>query len=291
MSRYYRLIYTVVILAGLLLVPSWNASAASPVSLATTPTPTPPNCILVQRALSQGLIQLTLSGNGNLFYKNPLHYQIVNLTARLLSICFPAGLVNNPGDSSYQSLMLVKTVIIDLAANATQEGDLFADCINETKHAPSQGLDYHLGKMATGSLLSLAQTIDAQSVQGHLGAELAIWAITDQYSLNSLNATPDPNQPSLMDSIRPLFCLAQDDVNLGQQLLQTAQTGVSLYQGDNPLTSYCQSQGIPSVSQIVQRAKVLGIEALVVIGAGVLGCIIVVILLIWLAICLFRKRK
>jgi hypothetical protein len=290
MSKLTKSLTVFALLLGLLL-PFQVQAAAGPALAATTPTPTPTPCIPVAKAVADGLINLTLTGNGQLFFKNPLHYVIVNLSAKAIVVCFPVGQINEPVDSGSQSLILPKETILDLGAGQTLEGDLDAFCINEHKSAPSSGLEYHLGPIAKGSLLALAKAIDAQTAQGRLGAQMAVWAITDQYSLNELEATPDPNSPSLTDSIRPLLCLAQDDVNLGQQLLQAANAGVSLYTGDNPLTGYCQSQGIPSLSQIGQRLKVLGIEAAVVVVAGSLLCVGLVVGLILLIVRLARRPK
>ncbi len=305
MSRYYRVLMMAFSLVIIMTIAAGLEAFIPPSSMAKTPTPTRTptptktpnattgNCIPLDEAMKKGLVQMSLASNGGPFWTTPLHYQIQNLTDKALKICVPAGMIFNPDDSSFQSLMVVKTVIIDLAPKETKEGDLSADCINEKKHAPDQGIVYKFGKMAQGKLLSLANTIDAESAQGHWGTEFAIWAVTDNFTLNDLGlgATPDPNQPSLMASIEPLLCLTQDDVNLGQKLLQDAQTSLTLYSGDNPLTSYCQSQGIPSLSQIGQRLKILGIQAGLILGAGILGCIVVVALVIILAIRLFRKPK
>jgi hypothetical protein len=290
MSKLIKYLLASIILVALILPFNLQASAA-PGLFATTPTPTPPNCIPIKQALAQGLVRLTLSGNSQLFFKKPLHYKIENLTAKAIRICLPVGLIANPTDSGSQSLILVKETILDLAANQVLEGDLQAFCINEHKHAPTADVEYQFGAMAKGSLLDLADQIAAQSAQERWGAQLAVWAITDQYNLNDLTATPDPNQPSLTDEIRPLFCLTQDDITLGQQLLQDANAGVSLYSGENPLTAYCQSQGIPSIGQIGQRLKILGIEAVVVVVVGALACIGVIVGIILLAVRLARKPK
>jgi len=274
-----------------LLLPYQLQASARPILAATTPTPTPLPCISIAKAVANGQVKLTLTGNGQLFFKSPLHYVLINLTAKPIVICFPVGQINQPVDGAGQSLILPKEVILNLEAGQTLEGDLEAFCINEHKSAPSDGEEYRLGPTASGKLLDLANAIAAASAGGRWGAQLAVWAITDQYSLDDLQATPDPNQPSLTDSIRPLFCLTQDDVDLGQQLLQEANTGVSLFHGENPLTSYCQSQGIPSLSQIVQRLKVLGIEAAIAVVGGSLLCVGLIAGLIVLIVRLARRPK
>jgi len=291
MSKLFRLLILPLFLFSLLLPLSGNVAAA-PAHAGTAPTPTPPNCIPIKKAVAQGSVKLTLTGSGQLFFKSPLHYQLVNLTSQALQICFPAGQIANPSDPGEQSLMIAQDVVVDLAPNQTQEGDLEAFCINQHKAAPSDGMDYQFGPMAEGKLLKLSGAIQTESAGGHWGAQLAVWAITDHYDLAmDFQVTPDPNQPSLADSIRPLFCLAQDDTTLGQKLLQDAGTGVNLYQGENPLVAYCQSQGIPSLGQIGQRLKILGIEAAVATVVGALLCVGVLVGLIVLIVRLARGPR
>jgi len=282
--------------------------AVAPVLAASSPTPTHNGSITVKEAVNRGLIRLTLTANGELFYHSPLHYLVENLTSNPLQIEFPVGQLFIPDDIAYQAFVLANTVNLglnlgqvlpnqivavdlNLAPNQSVEGNLPVFCTNESRHSPSAGITYTLGKMAQGDLLKLAQVIESQSAQGHLGAQLAVWALTDKLAFNDFNATQSPGQPSLVDSIRPVLCLAQDEINLGQQLLVDSQVSERLYTGENPITTYCQSQGIPAISQIEQQAKTLGERALLLIGLGACGCVIVIIGVVLLAIRLFRKRK
>jgi hypothetical protein len=307
MSRIYRSLIVVILLV-IAFAGARTGALATPVSQSPTPTSTPTGYITVKEALDRGLIQLTLTANGEVFYHNPVHYIIKNLSSNPLLVYFPVGQIFDAADAAKQSLLLLRDIYVSIAfgqngpnqavainmslqTNQIVEGDLPVVCINESRHAPSKGDNYSLGSMAEGDLLALAKTIQTNSAQGHLGAQLAAWAITDNFQLNDINATPDPSQPSLADTIRPALCLAQDDVNLGERLLQEAKAGASLYTGENPLTSYCQSQGIPSISQIIQRLKVWGIEASLVVGAGALGCVAVLVGLIILIVRLARKPK
>jgi len=307
MSGYYKFGLGFIILAVFLIALSPQVAAASGLA-APSSLPTPNGSITIKEALNQGLIKLTLTANGQLFYQSPLHYFIENLTTKPLQIDFPVGQIFIPDDIAYQAFVLANTVHLDLnlgmivpnqivavdlnlAPRQSMEGDLSVFCINESRHSPSTGITYQVGDMAKGDLLKLAQAIEVKSAKGHIGAQLAVWALTDKLTLNDFNATPSPDQPSLIESIRPVLCLAQDDINLGQQLLVDAKVSERLYTGENPITSYCQSQGIPAISQIEQQAKVLGERAILYIGLGACGCVIVIIAIVLLAIRLFRKRK
>ncbi len=289
MSRIFRYSVAFIFLLGAFFLAS-TAASADPAG-AKLPTPTPPPCTPVDQALAQGLIRLTLTGNGGLFYKKPIHYKIENLTDQKLVICFPVGMLLEPGDGTQQSLVVPVTVVIELGPGQVREDDLAAFCINESKHAPAEGAEYRVGGMAEGSLLRLAYAIDAQSADGHLGVQMAVWAITDNFTLDDLSAPPTSGEPSLAQGLGVVLCLAQDEVGLGQQLLEQAEAGVALYQGENPLTATCEAQGLPSLGDLLQRLKVIGIGAAIAIGVGGLACISVVVLLIVLVVRMLRKKK
>ncbi|HTX91588.1 MAG TPA: hypothetical protein VMC09_10260 [Anaerolineales bacterium] len=294
MSKIYRYILVGAFIAAAFLVVRQADAAGLTPRLAASPTPTnPSNCIPVRQALNKKQIQLSLVANGELFYHKPVHYQITNLTTKDLVICFPFGQLLDPNDSSLQTLMVVDASLINAPAGQMVEGDLAAFCIMETHHAPQKDDVYGLGKMATGDLLKLGETIGAESASEHLGAQLAVWAITNNYSLDDLNTTavPSSSEPSLTDSIKPLLCLGQDEITLGSKLLQDSGTGVVLYHGDNPLTAYCKAQGIPSLGQVGQQLKIAGIWAAVIAVGSALLCVAIIIVVIVLIIRLVRKRK
>ncbi len=282
----------IIILPILLLTLVTGTTNVATASVLAAPTATPTNCIPIKDAVKKGLIKLELSSNGNLFFKDPLHYTITNLSSSPQQICFPAGQIMLPSDIGDQALVVVGTVILMIQMGQIAEGNLFADCINESKHAPSDGSAYTLGDMATDDLLKVVRAIDVRSAKGRLGGQLAIWAVTDQLTLDDLNNPPSSsNEPSLTDTIRPLLCLAQDEVDLGQQLLQDAEVKASLYKGQNPITAYCQSQGIPSISSFIEQAKLWGERTLLLVGLGICGCLILIVAMIALVIHMARGRK
>ena len=282
MSKIYRVLISLALLGAGLFILNQPVSA--------TPRQQSSNCILIKQAVDDHQIQVVLNANGELFYHQPVHYQITNLTGSDIVICFPIGQKVEPADSASQTLIIIDDHPISIGAGQLVEGDLSAFCINESKHAPSKDDPYSLGDLASGQLLDLAKIIQSETAQGHIGAQMAVWAITDQTTLDDLNATSSPDQPSLIESIKPLLCLAQDEVSLGARLLQDSNTGVVLYHGDNPLTGFCQAQGIPSIGQLIQRLKILGIWAGVIVVGTALLCVILIVAVILLFIRLVRKK-
>ena len=190
-----------------------------------------PNCRSVMEAIAAGEATLVLTANANIFYDQPLDYSLSNLSANALDVCFPAGLTMISGDGQYQNLVLTRTIDVSVPVNGSSSGTLFADCINLERHAPSSGGSFSPGGMADGALLRVAQAIDARSDQGTLGAQMAIWAVTDGFTLEGGTGATGENA-SMIELLAPILCLDSKDIDEGQAILTQANAGVSLYSNE-----------------------------------------------------------
>lgn len=251
------------------------------------------SCRSVAEAVQAGDVELTLEANNSEFYNEPLDYSLENLTGQQLEVCFPAGLTMISGSGAYQNLVLTKTVTVLLPPNGKQEGRLPADCMNLSKDAPAAGGRFALGAMAQGDLLRVAQTIDRQSAQGRLGAQLAIWAVTDGLTLEEIGGGADSESAQLLQVIAPLLCLAGDEIDLGQSLLQESESNARLFAEDSGgAAAFCASRGLPAnFEEFAAWAGRLGTVAIAVICGGFCLCGILVIALITGIILLIRSRK
>jgi hypothetical protein len=266
--------------------------AGAPAS-AQVPTPTPPACQPIREALDQKLISVDLTGTGNLFFRDAVAYNVENVGAKRLTLCFPAGTLLMPDDPGLQRLVLGETVIFSLDPGEVKQGTLFVFCTQSSKEAPPSGAMYTVGAEAEPDLLRLAQVIDQRSGKGRLGAQLAVWAVSDGLTLDDLNAEPGAGGPSTVATIRPLLCLASGEVGFGQEALVAAQVKERLYTGENPVSpAYCASQGLPAlnIDQLKARLEFLGIRAGLVVILGTCGCLVVLALVIFLIVRLVRKK-
>ncbi len=143
-------------------------------------------------------------------------------------------------------------------------------------------------------LQKIADYVDANGDQGRIGAQLAVWAVTDKFTLESM-LTPSSagGSSQMIDTIRPLLCLASGEVDLGEQILEASQAQVHLFTGTNPVgPSYCATQGLPAINldTLKHQAEVMGIRALAILLAGTCGCLIVAGLIVYLIIRLIRRK-
>jgi hypothetical protein len=251
------------------------------------------SCRSVTEAVQAGEARLTLKANNSEFYNEPLDYSVNNLTGEQLDVCFPAGLTMISGSGDYQNLVLTKTVTVMLPPNGKQEGRLSADCMNLSKDAPAAGGSFTLGAMAQGDLLRVAQAIDRQSAQGRLGAQMAIWAVTDNLTLEDFGGDAESESARMLQLITPILCLATDEIELGQSLLEESGSGARLYaEGSQGVADFCSSHGLPvNIEQFVSQIQKMGTVALIAICGGC--CLGVVILLALIAgiVMLVRSRR
>lgn len=257
-------------------------------------TPTPSGCESVKEALAKEQVKLALAANGNLFFRDALGYTITNLTTIRLDLCFPAGMSFAPEDPGMQILLLGQTAMLSLDPGQTLSGTLFVFCTQLSKHAPTSGDGYTVESTTRPELQRMAEVIDAQGDQGRIGAQLAVWAVTDNFTLDSMLSpagTGGPNE--MVNTIRPLLCLASGEVDLGEQILEASKAQVHLYTGTNPVgPSYCASQGLPAINldTLKHQAEVMGMRALAVLLAGTCGCLIVAGLIVYVIIRLIRRK-
>jgi hypothetical protein len=229
-----------------------------------------PDCRTVREALQAGEITLSLNANESEFYNEPLTYIVRNIVGQQVEFCFPAGMMMIAGDGGYQDLVLTRTVILLLGPGDQREGRLAAMCANLSKDAPISGSSYEPGAMASGDVLSVALAIDRNSAQGSLGAQLAMWAVTDGFTLEDLGGGSESESAEMFQLIAPLLCLTKDELELGQRLLEEADVDARLFAGDSQSgLAFCERLGVPTdINQIMLILARYSVLALCCCGGG-----------------------
>jgi hypothetical protein len=265
--RWVSVIAAIVIPFGRLLASATPAAAQEPA------------CRSVREALQAGEITLRLSANESTFYDEPLTYVTSNIIGQQVEFCFPAGMMMISGDGSYQDLVLTKTVMVLLAPGQQKEGRLSAMCANLSKSAPVSGSSFEPGPMAGGDVLNVALAIENNSAQGSLGAQLAMWAVTDGFTLEDLGGGSDSESAEMFRMIAPLLCLTKDELELGQRLLEEADVDARLYAGDSQSgMAFCERLGFPTdINQIMLVVGQYSLLALCCCGGGCGLSLVVVI--------------
>jgi hypothetical protein len=185
-------------------------------------------------AVTKKLITVSLSSTGDLFFREAVAYDIRNLTNGDLIIVVPAGLLLPPDDSSEQTLLVTLPINVALKANQSATGKLWTVCTQLSKHAPGTSAHFTLGGMASGNLASAANVIARHNWNGDLGAQLAVWRITDNMTLEDVTGTGNSQASDLLRTIAPLLALAGDPFTRAETILQESGTGLHFSQFGTP---------------------------------------------------------
>ncbi len=111
--------------------------------------------------------------------------EIYSVSAEALQLNLDYGYRLVPDDSSVQTMMVTQTLIVRLAPKQKKKYRIYAMCTQANHGAPSDVLNYRIGKRFSGNLLSLAELIDRKKYQSN-AAQTAVWCLTDNYDLSSI---------------------------------------------------------------------------------------------------------
>lgn len=243
-------------------------------------------------AVRQGIVEVQLNGSGEPFWQESVAYVMKNKRPTAVTIVVPAGLILEPEDDSIQRLVIAKQYTIPLCgttpgtraptgtpcASTTATGKWYAFCINLSRHAPEEDSEYHVGQMASGPLLQVVRQVDQKGAAGRLGAQFAVWRVTDDFTLDAINS-PDLQSSELLQMIAPLLGLARPEIDLAQSLLEDSNTGLKFYSGTPPpnlfdpggLLSPGTTTGVPEIDSLKKQVEdtIRGAAILSAVAGGI----------------------
>lgn len=128
-------------------------------------------------ALAEGKVLITVKSQGGHTGKCiSVHFE--RLTDKPIRIKIPAGHIFECADSAYQNIITVKSEEFTLN-NKKQFIKLEGLCCEANNGSPFQNAVYHIGQLATGNLLKMAEFIAEKQLWTVGDAQTAIWCITD----------------------------------------------------------------------------------------------------------------
>jgi hypothetical protein len=205
--------------------------------------------VTLQDALAHKLVNVTLTGTDDVFFRQSAAYRIQNLTAGDLSVVIRAGQLLTPTDTSYQQLLVAEDVTTTIKANQVATGSLWAYCTQLSKHAPDKSVAFAVGQMASGNLGKVSQVLNRRKIEGDLGAQLAVWRITDNATLEEI--TGGQSGSDLISAIQPLLGLAGDPFTKAESILQEAGTGLHYSEFGTPTPIQSPLPGNTNVNDIL----------------------------------------
>jgi|GEM_PF-3041864 len=126
-----------------------------------------------------------------------LTVQVTNPTTGEIVVTIPCGLIFDPGpESDEQRLMVIQEASASLLPGEDATLTPYVICIDSSNAIPESGSTYHVGVMATGDLLKLAQCIcketlvdiemDPLAFMDQFGLQFAVWTVSDGLSFEEM---------------------------------------------------------------------------------------------------------
>jgi hypothetical protein len=156
-----------------------------------------PPVIPIKEAISKGMLQLKISGAAD----PRLYYEVVDRDGVHFGKCMAIILKSNidsfillklesgteliPFDSSFQTMIVTKTVELPLYPGRTYVTRFYAMCGQLHDNAPYLAATYKVGNLADSITVKLAQYFDKKFIQSMIGQH-ALWAYTDNADFKEL---------------------------------------------------------------------------------------------------------
>lgn len=208
--------------------------------------------VTLQDAVTRKLVNAQFKGTGDLFFREALSYTIQNPGSGDIIIVIPGGFIFTPTETSTQPLMVGQGVTLTIKAKQTASGKLWVFCGQLSKHAPDADSVYHAGAMAEGNLLNVARVIEKHGWKGELGAQFAVWRLTDGTTQEKLLGGDQSGPGSeLLTAIKPFLGLAGDPFTRAETILQEAGTGLHYSDFGTPVPAKSPLPGGGSVGDIL----------------------------------------
>lgn len=141
----------------------------------------------VEEAAKKGLVKLAIKGKGG-YTGSVIEMKIKNVTDQCLSLVLEAGRRLDSKDNTQQDILVTKSENFYMAARKEQAFNVFGMCCQAHNSSPKANSVYSIGKMADSSLIKLADYIDKNKFYENYTAQQAVWTISDNNSLASIES-------------------------------------------------------------------------------------------------------
>jgi hypothetical protein len=132
-----------------------------------------------------------------------LQMELKNNTNNPLKVELEEGYLMEPIENGYQVLLMTKPMVITLQPKGGSKKFLYAMCTQLSMSGPNSTVKYKVGKKAPDALLKLAQLIAQKSYQ-NLGAQQAVWSISDNSPILSISANSKEMENNLQKFVADL---------------------------------------------------------------------------------------
>lgn len=149
--------------------------------------------LTLTEALQKKLVSVKINGAGSdsggtltsSHYGPCIRLAMTNQSSTSLQLKLDYGFRLEPIDSSYQTMIVTRTLTAKLSPGQQKDHPIYAMCGEALDRSPSLTVWFALGKRATGHLLGLTEYIQRKNYQNSTAQE-AVWCLTDNKHLHSI---------------------------------------------------------------------------------------------------------
>jgi len=156
-----------------------------------------PSIIPIREAIDKGILELSITGvfdpnshhevvdNDGLHFGKCMAIILQSKIDSLILLKLESGTELIPHDSTYQTMIVTKTVELPLYPNQTYLTRFYAMCGQLHDAPPSFGIYYVVGELSDSNTVKLAKYFEANFIQNMIGQH-ALWAYTDNAEFEEL---------------------------------------------------------------------------------------------------------
>ncbi|MFC7358202.1 hypothetical protein ACFQO1_10910 [Jejudonia soesokkakensis] len=146
----------------------------------------------LSEAINKGMVTVEVKKTPeSTHYFEPLSITVTNLTSKKINITIPNGQLFVSTDPEVQDIITTEANDL-IVTNTPVTKAIQGMCVQSNNRAPRDEDTYSAGKVASGNLLKLTQEIE-QTKSFNSIAQHAIWAITDNHSVEDIYSLDDEN--------------------------------------------------------------------------------------------------
>ena len=187
--------------------------------------------VYIQGAYSGYGGSFDLNNGDGVFYGRCVKVEVTSNIDEFITISVELGRKLICHDYEVQDLVVTKSYTFSLYSHQTTTFYLYAMCIDMHLDAPSEGIYYDLGTLASGDLYSVVKEISDSGNQGKSG-QCAVWAVTDYAAEDDLKA----------------YGASTYDIDRAQTILDDASVSYSIKENDSGDTYNSSPENTPGFS-------------------------------------------
>lgn len=146
--------------------------------------------INIEDAFKKGLIKYDISGTTEGNTGACIAVNITNQSAEIVNLEIETGRILEASDTNYQNMIVTKRYFVRLQPKQKASQNIYALCSKPNRSSPIPETKFSHGKMATGSLLTMAKFVESKQLQNGEGQTLIWNMVNGNYSLYNCDYTP-----------------------------------------------------------------------------------------------------